>query len=161
MALNTITFEEYINLGYSLPMVFNEVDDTIQEICGNTLTNFFFLKYCDREIAFETTELFRRKLELYADMYVNEFMKRINENETISNLSTQIVARGDNTNKIYNNPNYDNIGSETKPSMINHNHSDNDTITNNSISISEKLMLRQYLLPQIETLLLKFNKLFF
>ena len=59
---------DYLASGGQLPDVF----DTIEGF-----EDLFVAYYCDKEIGFETEELFNTKLELYANIYVPKYAERI------------------------------------------------------------------------------------
>lgn len=69
MAKYTELFIDYVKGGGVLPSSFSSIDH---------FTDLFIAKYCDCEIGFETEELFKIKLQYYADLYVEEYKKRIN-----------------------------------------------------------------------------------
>lgn len=68
MALYTETLYDYINNGNTLPVVFNEIEG---------FSDLFFGFYFDREIGFETEEIFKHKLEAFANVYVPVYKEKI------------------------------------------------------------------------------------
>lgn len=70
MARFTELFSEYITGGGALPPSFSNIEG---------FSNLFLLYYCDKEIGFETEQLFYTKLCLYADLYVDKYVQRIND----------------------------------------------------------------------------------
>lgn len=61
---------DYLNTGGELPSVFSEIEG---------FSDLFVAYYCDKEIGFETEDLFEIKLEAYANIYVPVYKQRINE----------------------------------------------------------------------------------
>lgn len=68
MALYTETLYDYLNNGNTLPAVFDEIEGFSDLFAG-----FYF----DREIGFETEEIFKHKLEAFANVYVPIFKEKI------------------------------------------------------------------------------------
>lgn len=69
MALYTETFADYVEQsGYELPTAFDQ-------IVG--FEDLFLKYYCDKEIGYETENLFAIKLDLYAELYMEKYAERI------------------------------------------------------------------------------------
>lgn len=68
MAKFTETLADYLEGGRQLPSAFSKIE-------GFDL--LFKMKYIDREIGFETEDLFHIKLELTANLYVEQYAKQI------------------------------------------------------------------------------------
>lgn len=68
MAKYTELFIDYINDGGSLPASFETIGG---------FTDMFKAFYCDKEIGFETEDLFAIKLQVYADLYVEKYKAKI------------------------------------------------------------------------------------
>ena len=46
-------------------------------------TDLFVARYCNREIGFETEDLFKFKLEMFANLYILEYKEKLDALETI------------------------------------------------------------------------------
>lgn len=68
MAKYTELLADYLKDGGTLPSVFSTI---------NGFEDMFVAEYCDKEIGFETEDLFMIKLELYANIYVPKYAERI------------------------------------------------------------------------------------
>lgn len=68
MAKYTETFAEYLENGAELPAVFEEI---------NGFTDLFIAHFCDKEIGFETENLFKIKLEASASIHIPFYKKKI------------------------------------------------------------------------------------
>lgn len=69
MALYTETFADYVEKsGYELPTAFDLIEG---------FEDLFLKYYCDKEIGFETENLFAIKLDLYAELYMEKYADRI------------------------------------------------------------------------------------
>ena len=68
MAKFTETLADYLEGGRQLPSAFSKIE-------GFDL--LFKMKYIDREIGFETEDLFSIKLELTANLYIEQYTKQI------------------------------------------------------------------------------------
>ncbi len=86
MAKYTMLFAEYLQQdGRSLPAVFDQ-------IAG--FSDFFVAHYCDKEIGFETDELFAIKLEERAKIIIPIYKRRIEYYEhALTNLNETIKKR--------------------------------------------------------------------
>ena len=79
MARYTETLGEYLNNGNTLPTVFNTISD---------FTELFTLNYIEREIGFETEELFTLKLEGRANIVIPFYKNKIdNLTATLSRIT--------------------------------------------------------------------------
>ena len=78
MAFYTETLREYINNGNSLPESFGLIAQT-----GYDFNTLFFEHFADREIGFETEELFALKVKKVADLYIPDYVKIIENYESI------------------------------------------------------------------------------
>lgn len=78
MAFYTETLREYINNGNQLPESFNLISQT-----GYDFNTIFFEHFADREIGFETEELFALKVKKVADLYIPDYVKIIENYESI------------------------------------------------------------------------------
>ena len=68
MARYTELFQEYLDEGYTLPSSFSLIEG---------FDELFIAYYCDKEIGFETEELFEIKLDLYAKLLMPRYAERI------------------------------------------------------------------------------------
>ena len=78
MAFYTETLREYINHGNELPESFNLITQT-----GYDFNTIFYEHFADREIGFETEELFALKVKKVADLYIPDYVKIIENYESI------------------------------------------------------------------------------
>ena len=78
MAFYTETLREYINHGNELPESFGLIAQT-----GYDFNTLFFEHFADREIGFETEELFALKVKKVADLYIPDYVKIIENYESI------------------------------------------------------------------------------
>ena len=78
MAFYTETLREYISRGNELPESFNFIDKT-----GYDFNTIFFEHFADREIGFETEELFALKVKKVADVWIPQYVKTIQNYESI------------------------------------------------------------------------------
>lgn len=78
MAFYTETLREYINHGNSLPESFNLIVQT-----GYDFNTIFFEHFADREIGFETEELFALKVKKVADLWIPQYVKMIQNYDSI------------------------------------------------------------------------------
>ena len=78
MAFYTETLREYINHGNSLPESFGLIVQA-----GYDFNTIFFEHFADREIGFETEELFALKVKKVADLYISDYVKIIENYESI------------------------------------------------------------------------------
>lgn len=62
------TLQELLDSGYNYPLSFGNI---------NGFTELFNLKYSDRYIGFKDEEKFKRKLKLYADLYIDKYAKML------------------------------------------------------------------------------------
>lgn len=62
------TLQELLNSGYTYPLSFGLIED---------FTELFNLKYSDRYIGFKDEEKFKRKLNLYANLYIDKYAKML------------------------------------------------------------------------------------
>lgn len=85
MAFYTETLREYVLRGNEFPESFILINKT-----GYDFSALFYEYYADREIGFETEELFSLKLKKVADMYIPEYVKIIeNYNSVIEALKAK------------------------------------------------------------------------
>lgn len=68
MAKYTLLLSEYLKDGFSLPSSFSLIDGFKEAFIG---------KYCDKEIGFETEELFQIKLEARANLVMQNYADKI------------------------------------------------------------------------------------
>ena len=78
MAFYTETLREYINNGNELPESFGLIAQT-----GYDFNTLFYEHFADREIGFETEELFALKVKKVADLYIPDYVKIIENYESI------------------------------------------------------------------------------
>ena len=78
MAFYTETLREYINNGNSLPESFGLIAQT-----GYDFNTIFFEHFADREIGFETEELFALKVKKVADLWIPQYVKMIQNYDSI------------------------------------------------------------------------------
>lgn len=62
------TLQELLDSGYTYPLSFGHIED---------FTELFNLKYSDRYIGFKDEEKFKRKLNLYANLYIDKYAKML------------------------------------------------------------------------------------
>lgn len=62
------TLQELLDRGYTYPLSFDLIED---------FTELFNLKYSDRYIGFKDEEKFKRKLNLYANLYIDKYAKML------------------------------------------------------------------------------------
>lgn len=62
------TLQELLDSGYTYPLSFGLIED---------FTELFNLKYSDRYIGFKDEEKFKRKLNLYANLYIDKYAKML------------------------------------------------------------------------------------
>lgn len=62
------TLQELLDSGYNYPSSFGLIED---------FTELFNLKYSDRYIGFKDEEKFKRKLNLYANLYIDKYAKML------------------------------------------------------------------------------------
>lgn len=85
MAFYTETLRDYLNHGNELPESFGLIAQT-----GYDFNAIFFEHFADREIGFETEELFALKVKKVADLYITEYVKIIsNYNSVIEALKAK------------------------------------------------------------------------
>lgn len=68
MAKYTELFAEFLNSGGTLPTAFSEIEG---------FEDLFVARYCDKEIGFETEDIFKIKLEERAAIIIPAYVKRI------------------------------------------------------------------------------------
>ena len=78
MAFYTETLRDYINHGNELPESFGMITQT-----GYDFNTIFFEHFADREIGFETEELFALKVKKVADLWVPQYVKTIQNYDSI------------------------------------------------------------------------------
>lgn len=115
MAFYTETLREYIIHGNELPESFNLITPT-----GYDFNTIFFEHFADREIGFETEELFALKVKKVADVWIPQYVKIIrNYDSTLeaikSNVTKTTVTEnlGDTTDKSYDLPTADDVSGIT------------------------------------------------
>ena len=166
MAFYTETLREYLNNGNELPESFGLIART-----GYDFNTLFYEYYADREIGFETEELFALKVKKIADLYIPEYVKIIeNYNSVIEALKAKtkkaesLTENGKITTRQFDLP----IAGETtgiNPSGIGETEpTNNKTTTTNEESADELTRKIDWLLGQeknaIEQLLEKFERCF-
>ena len=62
------TLQELLDSGYTYPLSFGLIED---------FTELFNLKYSDRYIGFKDEEKFKRKLNLYSNLYIDKYAKML------------------------------------------------------------------------------------
>ena len=78
MAFYTETLRDYINHGNELPESFGMITQT-----GYDFNTIFFEHFADREIGFETEELFALKVKKVADLWIPQYVKTIQNYDSI------------------------------------------------------------------------------
>ena len=78
MAFYTETLREYIKNGNELPESFGLIVQT-----GYDFNTIFFEHFADREIGFETEELFALKVKKVADVWIPQYVKMIQNYDSI------------------------------------------------------------------------------
>ena len=166
MAFYTETLREYLNHGNELPESFGLIART-----GYDFNTLFYECFADREIGFETEELFALKLKKVADLYIPQYVKIIeNYDSVIESLKTKskksesLTENGKITTRQFDLP----IAGETtgiNPSGIGETEpTNNKTTTTNEESADELTRKIDWLMGQeknaIEQLLEKFERCF-
>lgn len=115
MAFYTETLREYINHGNQLPESFNLIVQT-----GYDFNTIFFEHFADREIGFETEELFALKVKKVADVWIPQYVKIIRNYdstlEAIKATATKTTVTenlGETTDKSYDLPTADDVSGIT------------------------------------------------
>ena len=78
MAFYTETLRDYVNHGNELPESFGLIAQT-----GYDFNTIFFEHFADREIGFETEELFALKVKKVADLWIPQYVKMIQNYDSI------------------------------------------------------------------------------
>ena len=78
MSFYTETLREYVLRGNEFPDSFMLINKT-----GYDFSALFYEYYADREIGFETEELFALKVKKVADLYIPEYVKIIENYESV------------------------------------------------------------------------------
>lgn len=78
MAFYTETLKQYLDNGNALPESFALIAQT-----GYDFNTMFFETYADREIGFETEELFALKVKKVADVWIPQYVKTIQNYESV------------------------------------------------------------------------------
>ena len=166
MAFYTETLREYINHGNELPESFGLIAQT-----GYDFNAIFFEHFADREIGFETEELFALKVKKVADLYISQYVKIIENYESViealkakSKKTESLTENGKITTRQFDLP----IAGETtgiNPSGIGETEpTSNKTTTTNDETADEITRKIDWLLGQeknaIEQLLEKFERCF-
>lgn len=141
MAKYTELLLEYLEGGGALPAVFSNIQG---------FEDLFISRYCDREIGFETEELFQIKLEERASIIIPAYAKRIQATDaawlTVTNPTRKqerTTVLGERTNQITNLPlNYqtavpNQTGKEDETT-------DRDTIEYSGATVDEAIRRAQY-----------------
>lgn len=115
MAFYTETLREYINHGNQLPESFNLIVQT-----GYDFNTIFFEHFADREIGFETEELFALKVKKVADVWIPQYVKIIrNYDSTLEAIKANVTKTtvtdnlGETTDKSYDLPTADDVSGIT------------------------------------------------
>ena len=131
MAFYTETLREYINHGNELPESFGLIAQT-----GYDFNTIFFEHFADREIGFETEELFALKVKKVADVWIPQYVKIIrNYDSTLeaikANVTKTTVAEnlGETTDKSYDLPNADDVSGITPTAVAKSSPLANETLT--------------------------------
>ena len=166
MAFYTETLREYVQRGNEFPESFQLIAKT-----GYDFSTLFYEYYADREIGFETEELFALKLKKVADLYIPQYVKIIENYESViealkakTKKTENLTENGKITTRQFDLP----IAGETQginPSGIGETDSTgNKTITTNDESADELTRKIDWLMSQeknaIEQLLEKFERCF-
>lgn len=111
MAFYTETLREYINHGNQLPESFGLIAQT-----GYDFNTIFFEHFADREIGFETEELFALKVKKVADVWIPQYVKIIrNYDSTLEAIKANVTKTtvtenlGETTDKSYDLPTADDV----------------------------------------------------
>ena len=131
MAFYTETLREYINHGNSLPESFGLIAQT-----GYDFNTIFFEHFADREIGFETEELFALKVKKVADVWVPQYVKIIrNYDSTLEAIKATITKTtvtenlGETTDKSYDLPTADDVSAITPTGVAKSLPVANETVT--------------------------------
>lgn len=166
MAFYTETLRDYLNHGNELPESFGLIART-----GYDFNTLFYEYYADREIGFETEELFALKVKKIADLYIPDYVKIIENYESViealkakSKKTESLTENGKITTRQFDLP----IAGETtgiNPSGIGETEpTNNKTTTTNEESADELTRKIDWLMGQeknaIEQLLEKFERCF-
>ena len=166
MAFYTETLREYVLRGNEFPDSFQLIAKT-----GYDFSELFYEYYADREIGFETEELFALKLKKVADLYIPQYVKIIENYDSViealkakSKKSESLTENGKITTRQFDLPiagetqgiNSSGIG-ETEPTTA-------KTTATNDESADELTRKIDWLMGQeknaIEQLLEKFERCF-
>ena len=156
MSIYTETFAEWLNGGGELPAEFGTIEG---------FDDLFTGAYCDKEIGFETPDLFQIKLNTRAALVIPAYAKRISdlqaavtaaENPTRTEKTT--FEEGEYNNKTYEQPINADAGGptdQTVPSQVFNHSSENDITTREYSGYSpDEIMHRiEYLTSEVKILM--------
>lgn len=166
MAFYTETLREYVQRGNEFPESFRLLNQT-----GYDFETLFYEHYADREIGFETEELFALKLKKISDLYIPEYVKIIENYDSViealkakSKKTESLTENGKITTRQFDLP----IAGQTdgiNPSGIGETEPTNTkTTTTNDESADELTRKIDWLMGQennaVEQLLEKFERCF-
>lgn len=131
MAFYTETLREYLNHGNQLPESFNLIAQT-----GYDFNTIFYEHFADREIGFETEELFALKVKKVADVWIPQYVKTIrNYDSTLEAIKANVTKTtvtenlGDTTDKSYDLPTADDVSGITPTGVAKSAPITNETVT--------------------------------
>ena len=131
MAFYTETLREYINHGNELPESFGLIAQT-----GYDFNTIFFEHFADREIGFETEELFALKVKKVADVWIPQYVKIIrNYDSTLEAIKANVTKTtvtenlGETTDKSYDLPTADDVSGITPTGVAKSLPIANETVT--------------------------------
>ena len=131
MAFYTETLREYINHGNELPESFGLIVQT-----GYDFNTIFFEHFADREIGFETEELFALKVKKVADVWIPQYVKIIrNYDSTLEAIKANVTKTtmtenlGETTDKSYDLPTADDVSGITPTGVAKSAPVANETVT--------------------------------
>ena len=130
MAIYTETFAEWLNGGGQLPAEFGEIEG---------FEDLFTGEYCDKEIGFETPDLFQIKLNARAALVIPAYSSRMKDLQTAltaaqnpTRTEKTTFEEGEYNNKTYEQPINADAGGptdQTVPSQVFNHSSDKDITT--------------------------------
>lgn len=116
MAKFTELYAEYLLNGGSIPTAFELIEG---------FNDLFTAYYCDKEIGFETETIFSIKLDMYANLYLPQFKKRIDMlNRAYLNAENPTRVHYETANTVIN------IGAKSKTNAANYGKNTVDTTSN-------------------------------
>lgn len=170
MAKYTISYADYVRKGGAIPASFADIEG---------FETLFLERYADREIGFETADIFAYKLQLKADLWIPDYKERLawqnvllakidgeltkTSTDTANGTTTIGAQRSTTTNLPFNateaTPNQvNNSDASTNESADNSTHTETEALRGSEIG--ERLRLAEERANLLNSLLNKFETLF-